>query len=107
MQKAKRLTILFILWVIFIWLLPLNSSAISTEFGDVNNIGEYLTRIFAWLTPIIITLAVLMTIYAGYLYMTSQGNPESVNRAKDIIIGVVIGLMLYFLMTLIRSTIGV
>lgn len=88
-------------------LLPIRSLAIQTDFGDVNNIGEYLTNIFTWLTPIIISLAVLMTIYAGYIYMTSQGNPEALGRAKDIIIGVVVGLMLYFLMTLVRSTIGI
>ncbi len=96
-----------ILFGCIISFLPVKSLAISTEIGDAANIGDYLTLLFGWLTPIIISLAVLMTVYAGYTYMTSQGNPEGVGRAKDIMIGVVVGLMLYFLMTLIRSTIGI
>lgn len=78
----------------------------NTEFGPANNISEYITNIFNWLTPVIISLAVLMVIYAGYLYLTSQGNPDGIGRAKEILIGVVVGLMVYFLMTMIRSTIG-
>lgn len=98
---------LSILFGSIIGFLPVKTLAITTEIGNASNVGEYLTLLFGWLTPIIISLAVLMTVYAGYTYMTSQGNPEGVGRAKDIMIGVVVGMMLYFLMTLIRSTIGI
>jgi len=78
----------------------------KTEFGNVNNVGEYISLLLPWISGIIGGLAVLMTIYAGYIYITSQGNPEGISQAKDIIIGVVTGIMLLFLINLIIRSIG-
>ena len=39
-------------------------------------------------------LAVVLFIYAGFLWMTSQGDPEKVNRAKQIILQAIIGLLI-------------
>lgn len=82
--------------------------AVTTEFGPANNIGEFVNLILTWLVPVIGGLGVLMLIYAGYLYMTSQGSPEALTQAKDIIVGVVVGIMLLFLIELILvKTIGI
>lgn len=80
---------------------------VITEFGPVNNIIDYVNQILKWLLPLIGGLGVLMIIYAGYLYITSQGNPEATGKAKDIIIGVITGIFLLFLIKIILSTIGV
>ena len=82
--------------------------AITTEFGEVANLGEYISGIFKWVIGIAGGLAVIMLIYAGYLYTTSQGNPDNLTLAKDIIIGVVTGIILLFLIEVILvKTIGV
>ena len=82
--------------------------AVATDFGEVSNIGDYLSAVLKWVVPLIGGLAVLMLIYAGYIYMTSQGNPEALGRAKDIIIGVVTGILLLFLIEIILvKTIGI
>lgn len=37
-------------------------------------------------------IAVILVMYAGFLWMTSRGNPESIKKAKGIMIAGVIGL---------------
>lgn len=82
--------------------------AVATEFGEAANLGEYISKILDWIVPIVGSIAVLMLIYAGYIYMTSQGNPEALGRAKDIIMGVVVGIFLLFLMEIILvNTVGI
>ena len=68
----------------------------QTDLGSFRSIGEFLTGFFTWAIPITGALALIMFIYAGYLYMTSQGNQENITNAKDIIIGVIAGLLLLF-----------
>lgn len=83
------------------------AKAVGTDFGDVNTVGEYVNGILGWLMPIAGGLALLMVIYVGYLYMTSQGNPENINQAKEILIGVIVGIVLLFSITLILNEIGI
>lgn len=71
-------------------------AAVTTELGVVKNFGEFLTQLFKWGIPITAGIAVLMFMYAGYLYMTSQGDTAKINEAKEIIIGVVVGVLLLF-----------
>lgn len=77
------------------------------EIGSVSNAGDFATKLMQWAQPVIASLAVVMLIVAGYFYVTSQGNPEGIKSAKEIIIGVVSGLALLYLATLLFNTIGV
>ena len=52
-------------------------------------------------------LTILMLIFAGYKYMTSQGNPTAINEAKDILIGSLSGYALLLLVSLILNLIKV
>lgn len=82
-------------------------SGVVTEFGNTD-FGQYLSKILTWLVTIVASLATLMFIYAGYIYVTSQGNPEGVSQAKDIIIGVITGIVLLFLIEIILvKTVGI
>ncbi len=81
--------------------------AIETEFGEAKNLTEYINLIMPWILGIASSLAVLMMIYAGYIYMTSQGNPEATGRAKDIIIGVISGVLLLFIIEIILNQLGI
>lgn len=76
--------------------------------GPVSNIGDYVSRLLTWVVPILGGVAVLMIIYAGYLYMTSQGNQEQIGEAKNIMIGVITGILLLFLIEiLMKNVIGI
>lgn len=90
-----------------IYLIPKAHAQIETEFGNASNVAEYLSLILAWLIPIMGGIALLTFIYAGILYITSQGTPEKINQAKEIIIVTITGLALLFLSRLILNTIGI
>ncbi|MEI6039894.1 MAG: pilin [Candidatus Berkelbacteria bacterium] len=81
---------------------------IDTDFGRVNNIGDYISKFFVWGLPILSGLAIAIFMYAGYLYMTSQGNQENITTAKDLMMGVVLGLLLlYTAQALLTNVIGI
>ena len=82
------------------------SNTVKTEFGEVKDVAGYVSAILDWVLPILGGIAFLMIVYAGYLYMTSQGNPEPVGKAKDIIIGVIIGIALLFLIGVFANQVG-
>lgn len=65
--------------------------------------GEYIGATYSFALKAGIGLTVLMIIYAGYRYMTSQGNPSAINEAKDIIIGSLSGFSLLLLVHMIIS----
>lgn len=75
------------------------SSSSSGIFGD--SLPEYISNIYNWSIGVAAGLAVIMLIYAGYLYVTSAGNPESINLAKEIIIGAIAGFVFLILAALI------
>lgn len=78
------------------------------ELRNAPNIGVYITKLYEWGIPLCVSLAVLVLIYAGYLYATSGGNPDSLKQAKDLIIGALVGLALVILAGIIlRNVIGV
>lgn len=72
----------------------------STECQGFTNIGEYVVAIVEKILPIIISGAILVLIYAGFKYITSQGNPDATNQAKSLIEGVILGLLVLFLVGL-------
>lgn len=43
------------------------------------------------------TLAVIVIVIAGFMYVLSSGNPQNVMRAKNAIIGAVVGLIIVLL----------
>jgi hypothetical protein len=80
---------------------------VTTDLGATSNFSDFLTQFFAWALPITSATAVLVLIYAGYLYMTSQGNQENITTAKELITGVVLGILLLFAARiLLRDIIG-
>ncbi len=83
------------------------AATVYTELGNFSTVGEYISALLAWANPIIGSLAIIMFIVAGYMYMTSQGNPDQIKHAKEIVMGVVLGLALLFLASLLFNTIGV
>ncbi|MCL5407150.1 MAG: pilin [Patescibacteria group bacterium] len=80
----------------------------ETDLRNAGKVGDYITLLYKWVLPFAAGLAVLMIIYAGYLYITSQGNPDNIKQAKDYIIGALVGLALIILAgVILKSVIGV
>lgn len=55
---------------------------------------DYVNTIMPWVMKIGYTLALFMLTYAGYKYIVSQGNPEQLSKAKELIISIFIGMAL-------------
>ncbi|HLC38907.1 MAG TPA: hypothetical protein VJJ80_02150 [Patescibacteria group bacterium] len=69
-------------------------------------LSVYIGCIYEFVSYLAVGLAILMLIYAGYKYMSSQGNPDALTEAKDIIFGTIISLLVLGLGYLILSSIS-
>jgi len=79
----------------------------ETPKSSVTDFDTYIKAILKFANTAGVALATLMLIYAGYKYMTSQGNPTAINEAKDIIIGSLSGLALLLLTSLILNVLNI
>lgn len=68
---------------------------------------DYVRDIYTFALNAGFALATLMVIFAGYKYLTSQGNTTAINDAKDIIIGSIIGFIILLLVKQITIILGV
>ncbi|PIR07065.1 MAG: hypothetical protein COV55_01395 [Candidatus Komeilibacteria bacterium CG11_big_fil_rev_8_21_14_0_20_36_20] len=99
----KKITVLFIIFLAVIFLFPDIVMAQSDPFGvnELNNtvLGtKDLTDTIAGIINIFLgflgILATLIILYGGFIWMTSQGSADKIDRAKRIIINGVIGLVI-------------
>ncbi len=76
--------------------------------GGANDLGGLVRIIAQWLFNLAIPIAVIMIIYAGVLFLTAQGNPTTITKAKDVLKWAVVGLAIILIgsgvVTLIQST---
>lgn len=80
----------------------------ESDLASATTVGSYITAIYKWVLMIGVPLGTLMLIYAGILYMTSQGNQDSIKTAKDIIISTLVGFALIILSGIIlQNVVGV
>ena len=75
----------------------------KTSFADF---AAYIFAVFSFALKLGAILTTLMVIYAGYKYMTSQGNPTGINEAKDIMIGSITGFAMLLLVYFILNILG-
>jgi len=69
--------------------------------------NSYVSAVLKYSIRLGFALAVLMMIYAGIKYLTSQGNQTQVNDAKEIILGAIIGFTMLLLIDLILRFLGI
>ena len=80
----------------------------DTAFGRVYTTGAGITKaLFSVLLSISGALAVLLIIISGYRMMTSQGNPERLQAAREQLIAAIVGLLFIIFSLVILQTIGV
>lgn len=75
-----------------------NSVKANTKLGgydDVANEGPIMTAslVINLLLGLLGTVALCLMVYAGFIWLMARGNEEQVTKAKDMIIGTVIGLL--------------
>ena len=66
--------------------------------GDcsLNNFVQLTVNVAQWILGVTGSLALLAFVYGGVLFLVSAGSSERVNKAKQVIIGAVIGVVIVF-----------
>jgi hypothetical protein len=82
-----------------------NGLVTCTDDCDWNDFIGMINGLVEWLIIIATSVAVLLFIYAGFLYLTSGGNDSQVKQAKTIFINVAIGFAIMLMAYLIVITI--
>ncbi len=87
---------------------PVWCNAVDSAIGNIpTRIGEFVNTLLQFLIGIAGGIAVLLIIYAGYKLMTSQGNPEAIQNAKNILTAVIAGLLFLIFSILLFEVITV
>lgn len=61
------------------------------------DVREVLNRIVDWLFVFLLIFAALFIVIAGFYFVTAQGDPEKVGKARNMILYAVIGIIVAFL----------
>ncbi len=83
-------------------LLPLLAFAQQPGPGDAPAWGEVdimqtLARISDWLFALLLIVAAIFIIVAGYFFVTAQGDPDKVGTARQFVLYALIGVLVGFL----------
>ena len=62
---------------------------------------DYMNTVLPWIMSIGVALSILMIVYGGFKYITSQGQPDQLTAAKNIIFSTIIGFILLVMMSYI------
>lgn len=80
---------------------------LTDPLGAGGDLGKLLEKIGETIIDLAIPIAVILIIWIGIQFMTAQGNPEKINKAKKALFWVIIGLAIILIgngfVSLIRS----
>jgi len=114
MKKIKR--IFLVLGLLAVFSVPVLSLAVenlpqlSSTSLTTSSVSKVVDTIFNWIFGIVSTLTVLIFVLAGFYFVTAQGDPEKVGKAKQMMIYGVIGVVVmiiakaipYFIYTILE-----
>ena len=99
---AKLSAVFSVLFVcLFIFIEPALAQTAFQEVGTASglggtSVGIIIARIIRTVLGVLGIFAVILVIYAGWLYLTAQGEKDNVEKAKKLLKNAVIGLFLIF-----------
>ena len=98
LTNCKKNILAFIIlssFLISFQVLASNDEDLPSTLGTVN-INSFIARIINYLLGMIGSLALVLFIYGGFLWMTSAGRAEAVAKGQKIIIWATIGMAIVF-----------
>ena len=72
------------------------AAGFKTTADPTAQINTGIAKIISQVIGFIGILFMLLTIYAGFLWMTAQGNEEQIGKAKKLLVGAIIGMVIIF-----------
>ena len=107
----KKLVISLVLF--FLLVLPALSLASvpdAIQFTNMSDFWRIIIRVLNLIWPIFVGLAIIMFLVSGFLFLTAQGEPNTLKIAKDSliwgIIGVIVGILSVSIPFIIGTVIG-
>ncbi len=77
----------------------------ENKLGQAKSTKEIMQSIVKWLLSLIGTIAVISLLYGGFLYITSQGEEKQAEKAKNIILYSVIGIIIIGLSAIVVNVV--
>ena len=90
-MRQKALIISYFLFLLFA--APANVVA-QVGIGNIsryNSLEEIITSLLSLIQPVVVIAFVGMILFGGWTYLTSQGEPEKIAKAKQIIVAAFVG----------------
>lgn len=56
--------------------------------------GDVAAGVINWVLGLLMLIAICLVVYAGFLWMTARGNEDAITKAKGILIGALIGILI-------------
>lgn len=108
----------FVFWSLILHVLLLPTAVFAQEnspIADVNGIEnptessslqEFLGKILEAIVTLLYPILVLALVYSGFLFVTAQGNPQKLQKARTVLKWVIVGAVIIFARWLIADIIG-
>ena len=99
MEKAKKQITYAVIGLILIGIAEFAVKDVlfpeqGSKLTDVEKAKKLIINLTNFISGFLSTVAAVMYIYAGYIYVTAAGNEEATGKAKKIMLGATIGLLL-------------
>lgn len=104
-MKVKILPI-FLAVVLLLPLVVAAQADPSNPCSGSGELGECISRVYIWSLGLSALLAVIMSVFGGYLVMSARGNGAQVSRGKSFIGTSLIGMVLLMCAYLLLNTIN-
>lgn len=96
----KTLTILLFFTVFFTPILATAQTTVEIQNPvKITTIEQFLNNAKNFLWALVVPLSTIMMIWAGILFLTSEGDPQKVTKAKTLVTYIVIGLVVALMAT--------
>ena len=88
----------------------LSGTVTEDELNSINSSTEFVNWIIKISIPLGVTCAFVLLVYAGFMMVTSQGNPDKLKESREVITNAIIGFVVVVLavtiLYLIKDTLG-
>lgn len=97
MKKTYLFKIIIVSLLLFIFLAPTVFAAELVDPLGGGDIPTLIGSIIKYVLGIVGSIALLMFIYGGFMWLTSGGNPEKIKKGRDVLVWAALGLAIIFL----------
>lgn len=96
---TKNIIILYLIIISYLPLFVAADDVTLTNPAKVSTVVDFLIQVRNFLWVLVAPLSAIMMIWAAILFVTSEGDPNKVKKAKDLLFYIIVGVFLALLAT--------